>query len=151
MESRAGIAKFLTSAEFVIRHRGIAPLPPLMRRVAPPKKTKMFRVVVAIVPARLRRKMQTGHARLVLSGYTIGKLKHDRPRITPRNFLLVQRIVDGEFVFADGARHFIGFARDDDGKWWTAVWKKTRDGRELFLETFHRGGIKGRLREAETL
>ncbi|MGR3913788.1 MAG: hypothetical protein OD918_04565 [Gammaproteobacteria bacterium] len=125
-------------------------MPPAQRRLAPQKSDRL-REVVGLLPMRLRRTMQVACREVMLSGYTIGKLKHDRPGIAPRKFVLVQRILDGEWVYVDGANHYIGFARDDDGKWWTAVWKKTRDEREVFLETFHRGGIKGRLREAAPL
>ncbi|MGR3984577.1 MAG: hypothetical protein OD817_04880 [Gammaproteobacteria bacterium] len=136
----------MSGPDFARRYRGVPTLPPEKRRSALPQKTDMLREAVGVLPARLRRKMQTAHRTLMLSGYTIGKLKHDRPGIAPGKFVLVQRILDGEQIYADGARHFAGFARDNDGKWWTAVWKKTRDGRGVFLKTFHRGGIKGRLR-----
>ncbi|MDA7961081.1 MAG: hypothetical protein MPK10_02165 [Gammaproteobacteria bacterium] len=141
----------MSGPEFARRYRGVAPLPREMRRSALPTGTAMLREAVGILPAHLRRAMRTKCRILLLSGYTIGKLRHDRPEISPGHFVLVQRILDGRHIYADGARHFTGFARDDDGNWWTAVWKKTRDGREVFLETFHRGGIKGRLRDAESL
>ena len=97
----------------------------------------------------LRRDLETGCRFMALSGYTIGKQRWEHPEVAPADYVMVQRILDGGLIYRqeDPIRR-IGFAVDDDGKFWTATWKKTRDGSGVYLLNLRRAG-RGAPRRAE--
>ena len=89
-----------------------------------------------------------------LSGYTIRKQRAERGKgegrenfrpVNPEDYVMVQRIMDGGAIYRNNYTRIsgdqtiirIGYARDDEGKLWTAVWKRTADG-QVFLTSLHR-------------
>ena len=88
----------------------------------------------ALLPGELSAK---GHNLAWLSQQTIGKIKARHPKVTPADMLLAQKAGDGADVFRQGAREWIGFARDCAGKLWAAAWKRNADGK-IYITSIHR-------------
>ena len=98
----------------------------------------------AVMPEKL---ISKGRNLAWLSQQTIGKIKARHPEVTAARMQLVQKSVDGADVFAQDARHWIGFARDDAGKLWAVGWKRLLGGK-IYLTRMHRAKPK-QLRHAE--
>lgn len=63
--------------------------------------------------------------------------KQAKHGLAPGDYAIVQRLLDDGEIVREGPRH-LALHGVVGGKWWRAVMKTTRDGRELFLTSFHR-------------
>ena len=134
--TRRRIAEYMGGAEFARVYQRQKALT-AAERIKPMPKDRL-RVPVGILAADLRGDMGTFQRVVTLSGYTIGKQKGAHPEIEPADYAMVQRIVDGGHIYRQSDTHRIGFAQDDNGQWWAAAWKRTRDDREVLLVHFRR-------------
>ena len=73
-----------------------------------------------------------------LSGETIRKQAEKHPDVTPDDYARVQDLVDRGLVVRQGPATLVFVAETEEGKWWRLVVKRTADGRETYLVTFHR-------------
>ena len=92
--------------------------------------------VVAVFPKALQERGAPQCMRLSRDG--IGHIKASGRGITPEQMRLVQEAVDGEDSWPQSGNRWIGYAQDEQGKWWAAAWKVTEDGRRAYLTTFYR-------------
>ena len=137
---RREIADYLGGGEFARIYYAISPISRVAREAPLPKRANALRVSVGELAGYLRRDLETGCRFMALSGYTIGKQRWEHPEVAPADYAVVQRILDGGLIYRQNETHRIGFATGDDGKCWTAAWKKTRDGSGVYLLNLRLGG-----------
>ncbi len=89
--------------------------------------------VVAAFPKALQERGAPQWMRLSRDG--IGHIKASGRGITPERLRLVQKAVDGEDSWPQGGNRWIGYAQDEQGKWWAAAWKVTDGGLKAYLTT----------------
>ena len=75
---------------------------------------------------------------VLLSPETATKQAERHPDIRPGDYALVQRLLDCGDAIREGERTLVFAATGRGGKYWRAVIKRTADGRETYLVTFHR-------------
>lgn len=104
---------------------------------------------VAVLPAHRQESMGVSTRTVLLSSDTARKQAGERapddpgyrsgghPEVTRDDYLKVQELLDGGEVHPDGPHH-VKLFKQIDGKWWTATIKGTQDGREAYLQSFHR-------------
>ena len=138
---RREIAEYLLGGEFARIYAATPPISSTTRKAPLPKREDSLRVQVGMLTGFLQRELGVEGGVVLLSGYTIGKQKAEHPEVAPGDYLMVQRILDGGLIYRqkDEARR-IGFAFGEDGKCWTAAWKRTRDGSGVFLLNLRLGG-----------
>ncbi len=136
--TRARIAEDLGGAGFALIYKKQKAVGESERTKPLPKKQDQLRVPVGVIPDDLQADMGTRRPVLSLSGYTIGKQKASHPEVKPADYAMVQRILDGDRILPQSDTHRIGFAQDDEGKWWAAAWKRTQDDGEALLLNLHR-------------
>ena len=153
-EARRRIVEYFGGVGFADLYRRLEPLP--KKETDTEKAARRFRGRIVYLYRALCWRMTlwknleliyggsscTRSVRCVRRNRTIQKWKAS-------DYLMLQRIVDGELVFHDLSSkrigtHMYGLAQDDDGEWWFAAWKKTEDGRELYFTTLH--NVSGRSR-----
>ena len=147
--TRRRIAEYLGGAGFARVYKKQKALPKAQRRQKLPQQQDKLRVPVGVIPDDLQAAMGTRQSVLSLSGYTIGKQKGAHPEVKPADYAMVQRIVDGDRVYPQSDTHRLGFAQDDEGKWWVAAWKRTQDDAEVLLVHFRRAQEKETLKVAQ--
>ena len=147
--TRTDINEYLHGEEFARIYQAISPISRVAREAPLPKREDSLRVAVGELTEFLRGELGVERGVMMLSGYTIGKQRWEHPEVAPADYVMVQRILDGGLIYQqeDPIRR-IGFAVDDDGKCWTATWKKTRDGSGVYLLNLRRAG-RGAPRRAE--
>ena len=141
--ARGKIIEYLGGVGFAnFYHRQLKPLPDKetdAERTARQEKERLF-IPAAVLEDDLMEEFGVDIWRIVLPQGMLRKVKREHKEVEASDYLMLQRIVDGDLVyhdFTEGRRgtHLRGIAQDDNGKWWFAAWKKTGDGRELFFTT----------------
>ncbi len=132
------IAECLGGVEFARAYKKQKALPKAQRKQKLPQQQDKLRVPVGVIPDDLQTAMGTRRSVLSLSGYTIGKQKGAHPEVKPADYAMVQRIVDGRYIYPQSDTRRLGFAQDDEGKWWAAAWKRTQADTETLLLNLHR-------------
>ena len=80
-----------------------------------------------------------GHSKSVyLSPETAARQAVRHPDIRAGDYARVQCLVDHAVAILEKDRTIVLAKMDDEGKCWRAVVKRTADGRETYLVTFHR-------------
>ena len=152
-EARRRIVEYFGGVGFADLYRRLEPLPEgeTNTAAARQKKERLF-IPGAVLEYDLMEELGVDVWRVIVPEGMLRKEKSNHPEVKASDYLMLQRIVDGDLVYHDltegrAGTHMFGIAQDEHGKWWFAAWKKTKDGRELFFNTFHR--ISGRsLRQA---
>ena len=100
---------------------------------------------VAALPESVSAALGTNASVARLSRETASKIREKHPAVRALDLARLQRILDDGELFLDGDRHLVGFVQQGD-KWWRAVFKRTADGREVFLVSLHPSNEKQRAR-----
>ena len=138
--ARVRIAEDLGGAGFALLWEKTPTLATVAERKAYQHKPEgRLETAVAVFPKALRERGAPEWMRLSRDG--IGHIKASGRGIKPQQLRLVQKAVDGGNSWPQGGNRWIGYAQDEQGKWWAAAWKVTDDGRRAYLTTFHRSEL----------
>ena len=94
--------------------------------------------VVAKLDALLLAQLGGQSGAVQLSPQTATKQSERHPHVSTRDYARLQSLIDQGMVFLEKTRTLVFVGELDEGKWWRAVVKRTANGRETFLVTFHR-------------
>jgi len=92
---------------------------------------------VAVLDAGLAARIGAKGRAVRFSQETAVKQMRVHPHLTPVEYGRLQRLIDSGEAILDRDRHIVFQAREE-GRWWRAVIKTTRDGRELYLVSLSR-------------
>lgn len=127
----------------------LEPLPQVQSRVAIADLVDSFRfegifkgemagvVPVGVLPAEKATKLGSATRVVRFSDYTAAKGASKHADVVRTDYAIVQELMEAGELVEDRGGHlvFLGLV---DGHAWKAVVKRTRDGRELYLQTLHR-------------
>jgi len=128
----------------------LAPLPQKRARVAVADLVSSFRfegvfkgemkgaVPVGVLPPKRVAEIGSKTRVVLFSDYTSAKGAKKHKDIGQDDYLLVQLLMEQGDYTEDKENHLTFIGTDDNGKHWKAVVKKTRDGKQLYLQTLHR-------------
>ena len=142
-EARRRIVEYFGGVGFADLYRRLESLPvDEKKRREIQRKDRLF-VLGAVLEDDQMEELGVNIWRIILSGATLRKNKTRHKEVKASDYLMLQRIVDGDRIYRykEGPRretHRVGFAKDDNGKWWFAAWKKTEDGKELYFNTLYK-------------
>ena len=94
---------------------------------------------IAVIPDDLRLALPADSALLLLSRDSAQKQQREHPDILPKDYQLVQAMLDRGEVFRDREMH-LGLLHDE-GAWFYAVIKTTKTGKAVFLQSFRRTNV----------
>ena len=142
-EARRQIVEYFGGVGFADLYRRLEPLPGDQKKWPEIQREDRLFISAAVLEDDLMEELGVGIWRILLSGATLRKQRTKHKNVKASDYLMLQRIVDGGLVYHDmmpGRRgtHLVGLAQDDNGTWWVAGWKKTKDGRELYFNTLYR-------------
>ena len=143
-EARRRIVEYFGGVEFADLYRRLEPLPEGETNTAAAARQKKERLFIpgAVLEYDQMEELGVDVWRVIVPEGMLRKEKSNHPEVKASDYLMLQRIVDGDLVYHDLSSkrigtHMYGLAQDDDGKWWFAAWKKTEDGRELYFTTLY--------------
>lgn len=140
--TRQRIAVYLAGAEFALLWKNTPTLGTMAARRQYSNRVGNGDTAVGVAPKYLRDAMNSPAAVMLLSRDGIGHLKSSQRYLTPKNLSLVQAILDGDAMYQQRSREWIGFAKDDSGQLWACGWKVTENRKEIRLSTIHRSNTK---------
>ena len=151
-EARRRIVEYFGGVGFADLYRQLEPLPKKetdTEKAARKRKERLF-IPGAVLEDDLMEEFGVDVWRVIVPEGMLRKEKSNHPEVKVSDYLMLQRIVDGDLVYHDlsskrRGTHMYGLAQDDDGEWWFAAWKKTEDGGELYFTTLH--NVSGRSRQ----
>lgn len=98
-------------------------------------------VPVAVLDEALRGAIGTSAQAVRLSAATAAKQLRRHPDLRPEDYARLQRMIETGAAFRESPTHLV-LTAIEAGLPWLAVVKATRDGRELYLASFHRAEAK---------
>ena len=119
---------------------------PLFARLARGEAPKAVMLPVAVVPAWLREEMEAEASLMILSGETAAKQAAKHPEAVEAYEHIQEMLDEPDFLFQEEAPHHYMVHKLIDGVWWRLVFKRTRDGSEIYLQSFHRLDLRRHLR-----
>ena len=137
-EARRRIVEYFGGVGFADLYRRLKPLPvDEKKRREIQRKDRLF-VLGAVLEDDQMEEFGVNIWRIILSGATLRKNKTRHKEVKASDYLMLQRIVDGDRIYRykEGPRretHRVGFAKDDNGNGGLRRGKKRKMGRSYTL------------------
>lgn len=101
-------------------------------------------VPVSMVPDAARKALDTSTSVVSFSSDTAAKQLRRRRDLQPDAYRLLRSAFDAGSVLYEDGLTLVSFFEDDTGLIWQAMFKRTRDGKEIYLTSFHRANPQRR-------
>ncbi len=107
---------------------------------------------IALIPDSLAAPLGTEASVVRLSSYTAYKQRQRRrgQGFGAGDYMKAQQLLDRGPAFLDGQNHLVVFGTVDK-ETWRGIFKRTKDGREIYLETLHRSSARQQRRAKRNL